>query len=241
MDTPKDMRKLPDYNKKKTSKAEEVYNYLIDGIVSGVWLAGDRINDKELSDHLGVNRLSVREAISRLIQDDVITQEQWKGFYVRTVTPEDVKHLVDVRIVLEKLAINLFMEQDVSLNEIYFKEMEDAIEKAAVTLSEGDHAMYMKIDFHFHELIYKASRNPIIENIIGYIRTLTGIMRNISMGKDPEQFKKAALKSMEDHRNMLAAFKKGDIQGAQMLMAEHLGKTFVSNIVEQLDPEEETK
>jgi DNA-binding GntR family transcriptional regulator len=228
------VKQLPKYDSRKLSRAEEVYNYLIEGIINGVWAAGDRINDKDLSEHLGVNRLSVREALSRLIQDDVVKQEQWKGYYLRTITPEDVKHLVDVRITLEQLAIKLLLERKAVENTPYFNEMEALIDKAAETLSGGDHSAYMKIDFRFHELIYEASGNPIIGKIIGYIRISTGIMRNISMGKDADQFEKAALKSMQDHREILRAFRKGNFQKAQSLMMEHLGKTFVANIVEQL-------
>jgi DNA-binding GntR family transcriptional regulator len=228
------VKQLPKYDSKKLSRAEEVYNYLIEGIINGVWLAGDRINDKDLSEHLGVNRLSVREALSRLIQDDVVKQEQWKGYYLRTITPEDVKHLVDVRITLEQLAIKLLLEKEAVENTFYFTEMEAVIDKAVETMDKGDHSLYMKIDFRFHELIYEASGNPIIGKIIGYTRILTGIMRNISMGKGADQFEKAALKSMRDHREILQAFRKGDLQEAQTLMMEHLGKTFVANIVEQL-------
>jgi DNA-binding GntR family transcriptional regulator len=227
-------KQLPKYDSRKLSRAEEVYNYLIEGIINGVWTAGDRINDKDLSEHLGVNRLSVREALSRLIQDDVVKQEQWKGYYLRTITPEDVKHLADVRITLEHLAMKLLMEKPDAENTLYFNEMEAVINKAAETLAGGDHAGYMKVDFRFHELIYEASGNPIIGKIIGYIRTLTGMMRNISMGKDADQFEKAALKSMRDHRKILQAFRKSNLQKAQALMVEHLGKTFVANIVEQL-------
>jgi DNA-binding GntR family transcriptional regulator len=228
------VKELPKYDNRKLSRAEEVYNYLIEGIINGVWVAGDRINDKELSEHLGVNRLSVREALSRLIQDDVVKQEQWKGYYLRSITPEDVKHLVDVRITLEHLAMKLLIERTAGENTPYFDEMETVINKAGEALAGGDHAFYMKIDFRFHELIYEASGNPIIGKIIGYIRTLTGIMRNISMGKDADQFEKAALKSMQDHREILQAFRMGNLQKAQSLMLEHLGKTFVTNIVEQL-------
>lgn len=227
-------KKLPKFDKNKLTKSDQVYNFLLEGIVEGVWLPGDRINDNEIAEHVGVNRLSVREALSRLAHDDIIEQVQWKGFYIRHISEDEVKSLVQVRVALENLAIHLLLSKEKAVQQKYFTLMQNTIDKSMQLLKEGDHPKYMEIDFHFHELIYEASGNPMIAKIIGNARILTNIMRNISMGKEPEEFNKAAMVSMDEHQRICDELKAGDLEGAKTASYEHLSNTFVNNIFKNI-------
>lgn len=226
--------KLPEYNKKRLNKAEEVYQFLMEGITSGVWVPGDRINDKEVSEHLGINRLSVREGLSRLIQDDIVEQIQWKGYYIRNITPEEVQAFVDVRIVLEQLTIKYIVKRKLGTDDPLFVELESVIEESALKLESKDHTAYMKIDFSFHEILYKISGNPWINKIIGSSLLIINILRNISMGENDIEFEKAAIQSMKDHKDILEALRNSDEDLAHSLMEQHLANRFIENIVEKL-------
>ncbi|MCF7944651.1 MAG: GntR family transcriptional regulator [Spirochaetia bacterium] len=213
------------------SKADVVYDFLLDGIIKGVWLSGDRVNDKEIAEHLGVNRLAVREALSRLAQNDIIEQVQWKGYYIRNITEEDVQSLVQVRIALENLAMYLFLTKDDDVQQKYLKLIQKTIDDSIQFLKEGNHAKYMEIDFRFHELIYEASGNNMIAKVIGNTRLITSIMRNLSMGKEFEQ---AAMTSIQEHQNVFDALKAKDLEGAKKALYHHLANTFVTNIFKNI-------
>ncbi len=219
---------------KKQSKSELVYNYLLDGIMYGKWAPGDRINDKEISEHLGVNRLAVREALSRLVENDVVEQLHWKGFHVRSISDQDVLSIADIRISLESLAIQRLLQKSEEHKRKYFDLMQESIREQEKYIENDDHASYLEVDFHFHELLFEASENPLIGKIIANIRIMTNLLRNVSMGKDQEDFKKAAVKSTEDHQDLLDSFIENDYGKALELMQIHLGKTFVENITKNL-------
>jgi DNA-binding GntR family transcriptional regulator len=219
---------------KKQSKSELVYNYLLDGIMSGVWDPGERINDKEIAETLGINRLAVREALSRLIENDVVEQLHWKGYHVRSITQNDVMHIVDIRISLESLAIKQLLQKTEEHKLQYFSKMQETIEKQELFINNDDHASYLEVDFHFHELLYEASENPLIGKIIGNFRIMTNLLRNVSMGKKPEDFREAAYISTKDHQEMLDAMMENNYSKTKKLLTTHLGKTFVGNITKNL-------
>lgn len=229
------------YSGKRQSKSEIVYNYLMNGIMAGIWSPGDRINDKDLSELLGVNRLAVREALSRLIENDVVEQLHWKGYHVRSISNEDIMHIVDVRMALESLAIQQLLNKPEDHKAIYFAKMQESITRQDLFIEQNDdHASYLEVDFHFHELLFESSGNPLIGKIIGNIRILTNLLRSVSMGKNQEEFKRAAHKSTEDHQELLDAMKENNFPKAQNLLSVHLGKTFVENITKNLHDAKET-
>lgn len=219
---------------KKQSKSELVYNYLLDGIMSGVWDLGERINDKKVAEMLGINRLAVREALSRLIENDVVEQLHWKGYHVRSITQKDVMHIVDIRISLESLAMRQLLQKPEEHKLQYFSKMQETIKKQELYINNDDHVSYLEVDFHFHELLYEASENPLIGKIIGNFRIMTNLLRNVSMGKKPEDFREAAYISTKDHQELLDAMMENDYMRAKKLLIIHLGKTFVENITKNL-------
>ena len=219
----------------KQSKSALVYEYLVEGIITGVWKPGDQLSDKDIAETLGINRLSVRESLSRLIQDGIVEQKRWKGYYIAKISPQDVLSLVQVRVALEQLALKLLLEKPVSELQPYFLRMEEVIEHAANELDKKNYNAYMKIDFQFHELIYLASGNPIIKKFIESIQISTNIMRNISMGKNNDNIEISAKKSMYDHKLILEALKANDLTEAQELLNQHLADTFLNNVINGLN------
>ena len=228
-------RELPKSTEKKLSKADEVYDFLYSCIIEGVWSPGERINDKEISEHLGINRLAVREALSRFIQNGIIRQVHWKGYHLREISAQDVLSLVQVRVALEHLAIELFLGRDEAVQEKALAQIQYTIGRSAQLLTEGNVPKYMKVDFHVHELIYKASGNCMIAEVISNTRILTSIMRNLSMGNNPEDFQVAATNSMRDHQKIHDALKSKDMEGAKAILSEHLAEAFANNIIRNID------
>lgn len=62
---------------------KQVLNILSDQIAAGELAPGDRIpSEAELIDQFGVSRITVRAAISELVEDGVLTRSQGKGTFV---------------------------------------------------------------------------------------------------------------------------------------------------------------
>lgn len=72
---------------------------LLDGILSGEFESGTRLNESELADELGVSRTPLREALHRLVGARFLDSKARKGFFVPPLSrreAEDLYHAVGV-------------------------------------------------------------------------------------------------------------------------------------------------
>jgi len=83
----------------------DAYRELRNRIVSGHFVAGQRLVEADLVDSLGVSRMMVREALSRLQLEGLLTKEAGKSSLVRQVSLDELEEILDTRIELETYAI----------------------------------------------------------------------------------------------------------------------------------------
>ena len=206
-----------------SSRSENIRVLITKALFEGHWLPGDRINDEELSAELRVSRISVREALSFLVEKRIVEKVHWKGYFVRKLSLEEIDSIVEVRIALEELAIRKLMQRKVPG---VFEKMKEAIDSSEKLIDSSRYLEYMDRDFRFHELIYEASGNVWIKNIIGDLRVHINLLRNLSM---ETRFVDAARISISDHRKLLEQFIKGNKTRAIQLLRGHF-ETHLSNI-----------
>lgn len=214
-------------NIKSESRSSEIYDIVRDAIIAGNWFPGDKIDDKELSLQLGVSRISVREALSKLYESKILEHIHWKGFFLRKISKEEVWSIIEIRIALEKVAIINAMR---SSSPTLYDELERIISHAEAAIELDDHSEYMRRDFKFHSTIYEASGNSWIEVIIDNLRILINILRNISMKPD---FKTAALKSTQDHKKICDLMRDGKFEEVMVEITQHM-ELFYSNVIKGL-------
>lgn len=81
------------------------YRQLRNLIVSGRFIAGQRLVEADLVDELGSSRMIVREALSRLMIEGLLAKEAGKSCVVREVSLAELEEILDTRIALETFAI----------------------------------------------------------------------------------------------------------------------------------------
>jgi len=200
------------------SRSESLSVIITKAILEGHWLPGDRINDQELSDETKISRISVREALSFLVERGIVEKVHWKGYFVRKLSLKEIESIIEVRIALEELAIKKML----SLKEPrVFEEMKNSIDISEKLIDSSSYQDYMDADIKFHELIYEASGNVWIKNIIDDLRLNINILRNLSM---QESFTESARISIDDHRRMLNQFINGNEKEALEILYDHFNK-----------------
>lgn len=105
---------------KRRSSGEQVAAYLRDAIMAGRLVAGDRINQEETADLLGVSRVPVREALAILENEGRIEIELHRGAFVLPIDPDSVLENTEIfgliyAHVARKAAERLTDELDVKL------------------------------------------------------------------------------------------------------------------------------
>ena len=87
------------------SAIEAVYRALHKGILEGTLAPESRLRVEELRKRFGVGSSTVREALSRLLVDKLVTSEEQRGFHVAPVSLDDLREITELRILLETQAV----------------------------------------------------------------------------------------------------------------------------------------
>ncbi len=216
---------------------EEVCEFIKRALFQGVYRPGQKISDEEIAKQLDVSRLSVREALSKLVESKVIEKKHWKGYVVRTLSKQDLESIVELRLILEPLAVRKFMK---SMTADSITKLEDCVAKAADRLKSMDKYDFRRANFRFHEIIYEECGNRWLSDILENFRLL---VENGLHYDDQEEFQKFANASILQHRGIIREFKRRDGQKALQLVREHvldymrrmLKASVASDRVEDLD------
>jgi len=70
-----------------------------------------RLRIEELRQRFGVGSSTVREALSRLLADNLVTTQEQRGFHVAPVSLEDFQEIANLRILLECQAVRQSIEK----------------------------------------------------------------------------------------------------------------------------------
>ena len=220
-----DVWKDNSHNKELLSKkvADDIETIIAKNGIS----AGEKLpNENKLSAYLNVSRSTTREAIKLLVAKNVLEVKRGVGTFV-TENPGVVKdplgmaymqssdlldNLVQVRLIIEPEVAALAAK---NCNPGLLLEIRQAAMDVEKNIDEGiDHTL---VDMKFHELIAKASANPVIERVIPIINE--GIVKAYNNTKDLNESKTAVKKQ---HRDIVTAIAKEDCEAAKKAMEIHI-------------------
>lgn len=190
-----------------------VFETLRDAIIQGRLKPGERLMEIQLAEEMGVSRTPVREAMRKLELEGFIVMVPRKGAYVAGISVKDIVDVFEVRAALESLAAGLAAER------ITEQELEE-LERALVQIAEatgGDLDAVVQTDSSFHEIIYRASRNQRLLQIITHLQEQIQRFRTTSLAQ-PGRMKTA----IEEHRKIVEAISERNVELAQVLAREHI-------------------
>lgn len=85
----------------KPSRTQTLYGQLRVDVISCRLLPGERLNIAELAGKHDVSPGAVREALSRLTAENLVTAEARRGFRVSPISKADLEDLTDIRVGIE--------------------------------------------------------------------------------------------------------------------------------------------
>jgi len=108
---------------KHLSLKERSYLIIKEKILNGDFEPGSRIREDILAEEISISRTPVREAINLLSAEGFLNNIPRKGIFMIDPTKEEIIDMLEVRIVLECLAVEKFIDvmknEDISALEKY--------------------------------------------------------------------------------------------------------------------------
>jgi DNA-binding GntR family transcriptional regulator len=171
---------------------------------------GMRLREARIARELQTSRAPVREAIGQLVQEGWATKRANESARIIAPTATRLREAATLRGVLEGYAVGLAMTR---LDPHGIDVIAGLVTGMQQAVNEGDLSRAYELDLAFHEAVVRASGHQLLydmwKRMGGHIRFLvsgTGVMdRDLR-------------RTVELHRRILAAFRKGDAARAAGLM-----------------------
>ena len=188
---------------------EQVYRSLLDAISDGSLAAGVRLNQEDIAERLAVSRQPVLQALRQLKQDGFVLDAPGRGVLVAPLDPDWISKVYQLRGALDALAARLAAAQR-------FRIDPKLIEHGRKTARGRNVKAMIEADIAFHNAIYAASGNPLIEQSAHQLwRHLRRVMAAVLQSS---QQREAVWNQHEAIAKALAA---GDGERAARLIDDH--------------------
>ena len=144
-----------------------VFNTLRQAILKGELKPGERLMEIALAERLGVSRTPIREAMRKLEQEGLVVMIPRRGAQVANITEKDLNDVLEVRIALENVAIEKACAR---MTEEEMRRLWLAAKEFEHTIAEGNLVKLAEADVAFHEVIYQASDNKRLIQVLNNMR-----------------------------------------------------------------------
>jgi DNA-binding GntR family transcriptional regulator len=197
----------------RVSAKERAFIQIQHWIVDGTLQPGEKLNDGELADALGVSRTPIREALQTLELQGFVEMHRGRDTRVTRITKDDIQKIYPPLASLQSLAA----EQAAGLVTTEFLEHLRHINREfASSLERKSSYKAMEFDDEFHNAIIEFTDNPYISSFISTLQLHVRRLKYVF-------FQDAMLshKSVSEHEQIINAFEQRDSNKAAEIMREN--------------------
>lgn len=207
--------------------SDRSYELLRDEILDGALEPGTVLAEVEQSTRLGVSRTPIREALSRLVADGLVTAQSPRVLVVSELNAEHVRSLYELRQALEAGAASLAARRR---NPDPFEQLQAELLAAPALLEGGASAIrrYFEIVDALDQAIDEAANNPYLTTALASARLHSARVRRLAQ-HDPGRLRNAA----DEHLLVVEAILEGDAELAAHATHIHLRRS-LSNALQRL-------
>ena len=191
-----------------------VFNTLRQAILRGELKPGERLMEIQLANKLGVSRTPIREAIRKLELEGLVLMIPRKGAEVAEITEKSLKDVLEIRRALEDLAVRLACEK---ITKEELKELKKAGDEFKKVLKSQDITEVAEADVRFHDVIYMATDNPKLIQLLNNFREQMYRFR-------VEYLKKAEVRPqlIAEHDEIIKYITQGNKEEASRVVTRHI-------------------
>jgi DNA-binding GntR family transcriptional regulator len=152
---------------KTISLSQQAYEQIRHMIITLELSPGSVIDEADLQERLGLGRTPIREAVKRLSLENLVTIMPRRGMFVADIGVNDLQRLLEVRLVLESLAVRLAAQRGTKM---HWQRMRHLLEQAHANPQDTENLV--QADEAFHEVIYDAADNEYLRDALAVLLRL---------------------------------------------------------------------
>lgn len=194
----------------KTAK-ESAFSQLQQWIIDGTLQPGEKLNDTELAEALGVSRTPIRESLQLLEVGGLVKMYPGKATEVTEVNKDSISDILPPLAALQALAVEMCIPQ---LTDETIALLEKTNNRFAEAVASKKFYSALKVDEEFHQVIIDAANNPYI---ISLVASLQAHVRRLFFHNSIVLTER----SISDHTQLIQAMKDRDSVKASTIMRDN--------------------
>ena len=194
--------------------SDQVYQTLRDNLRNGKILQGYPLQEVQLAAQLGVSRTPVREALTRLASEGLVSSDG-RSFTVPALTLRNVDDIYEVRFLVEPEAVRHVAEQ--AHDPAALASVMQALEASVAANKAGDRAAFMEANARFRSAWLSLVPNRRLAHAVELYADHVQHLRALTL--DNAKVRNVVLRGL---KRIAAALAAGDGDAAALAMREHL-------------------
>lgn len=201
---------------------------LRDAIRGGAYGHGQRLPaERDLATHYGASRTTVREALGQLETEGLVTRKVGSGTFVHWPTAPFGGDIADMTSPLELMEVREAIEPHLARMAVVHASAKDLdlLEKALAELEacEGEQAAFSSADERFHMALAEATGNPLMAWVYSQINDVRCHEQWTEMKRKVLSREAIGIYNQQ-HRALVEAIRKRDVDAATTVVSEHLAQ-----------------
>jgi DNA-binding GntR family transcriptional regulator len=199
----------------------DVYQIIKDRILFLEYPPGQLLNEKVLTEELGIKRWALRKALFQLETDKLIKIMPRLGSIVTDVEFQKLRDVYQIRVVVEGL-IGRLSAQKISDQQLHeMEKLKESCKKA------GNSKQLINIDIDFRKVLNDSAKNPHLAEISDSLYNLT--LRVWYLVFDSNNISIEADQAMQEYKETIRVLRKREPQAAEKLR-QNIIKKYVERI-----------
>lgn len=200
---------------KEDSLSNKVYLELRSKMLSNQLMPGVRLKEEAWAKKMEVSRMAVREALNRLLGENLLVVGIKGGYYIKSMNADDLREIRELREILELGALRLAVER---VENHQLTELEKICDDFTAMVKGGYFGGACEADVKFHETIINIAGN---ERLKAIYQSSNIPLFHSKLGRTQKNMDDYELTDRE-HREILNALKNKKLKEAETYLIRHL-------------------
>ncbi len=200
----------------RRTSTDAVYEELHEEIISLEILPGTKLSETEVARRFGVSRQPVRNAFTKLGNEDLLVIRPQKATMVRGFSMD---RIALARLVRRAVELEITLHAIERWNAESETKLEENLMRQEEAITNNDMPKFHALDYDFHRLICDLSGNPLAFEVILDCKQKVDRLCMLGLKKDSN-----ATAVLADHREIAEGLASGDLAKAQSTIRRHLAR-----------------
>ncbi len=195
----------------KASLVDQLHHIFKERIMNLELELGQKIDMQKIAEEFGISQTPVRDALNRLVQESLVRLVPRVGYYVVSLSSEDLREIYDLRKMFECHVL------ESAINDINEDELRKIRQKSEEVQGETDRkrkkAEFDKTDLKLHSLIISSARNKRLRELFLHVYNFVRI--SLWLGLDLDR-------GLKEHIELINAILEKNVSKSIQLLGKHI-------------------